>query len=245
MFHFSFALPLGTLENKALQHEDPQEVSLSCGITTDPSLWLLHPEESKQEEQEKMEEKGELKRKAEEVVPPPTDSLLDQEERESVASSCNDQYQEEVMKDVKEMREEQFIAEKTKSTKQETKEEQNSSKQAQWAELVEAVVDSDQSLARVFYPLANRKTAQMLMEQLLCEDTLLMEKHYRRRKKEQNQEEEELFYSPTSSSTEDSELSAAPAVAHSSCPEVQSNTHIDQQKVRQIIMSNDDSPSYF
>lgn len=56
----------------------------------------------------------------------------------------------------------------------------------QWEELVEAVVKADQSLARVLYPLANRKTALMLMEQLLSEDTLLMEEHY---KKKQEQKE--------------------------------------------------------
>lgn len=150
------------------------------------------------------EKKAEEKLKTEEVLPFPTDSLLDQQERESAASSCKffcDQYLEEEMKneveevkDVKEeIWEEQLRAEKTKEIlEEETKEEQKPTKQVQWAGLVKAIVDTDQSLARVFYPLANRKTTQMLIEQLLCEDTVLMEEHYRRRKEEQEQQEEEL-----------------------------------------------------
>lgn len=51
----------------------------------------------------------------------------------------------------------------------------------QWEELVRAVVAADPSLSRVMYPLANRKTALMLMEQLLSEDTLLMEEHYKKK----------------------------------------------------------------
>lgn len=190
-----------------MQPGAPQEVSLSCGVTTEPSLWLLPPEEDGKKEQEKVEEKKkqeEQKLNTEEVPSTPTDSLLDQQERESAASSCNfstDQYLKEEMKNEdegfkyvkEEIREEHLIAEKTKEIPEEkTKEEPKLTKQAQWADLVKAIVDTNQSLARVFYPLANRKTAQMLIEQLLCEDTLLMEEHYRRRNEEQEQQEEEM-----------------------------------------------------
>lgn len=54
-----------------------------------------------------------------------------------------------------------------------------------WEVLVQEVVSADQSLARTLYPVANRKTALMLMEQLLSEDTVLMEEHYKK-KQEQN-----------------------------------------------------------
>lgn len=54
-----------------------------------------------------------------------------------------------------------------------------------WEVLVQEVVTADCSLARTLYPIANRKTALMLMEQLLSEDTLLMEEHYKK-KLEQN-----------------------------------------------------------
>uniref|UniRef100_A0A1A8H6M6 Shroom family member 1 n=1 Tax=Nothobranchius korthausae TaxID=1143690 RepID=A0A1A8H6M6_9TELE len=53
-----------------------------------------------------------------------------------------------------------------------------------WEELVGAVVKADQSLARVLFPLASRKTALMLMEQLLSEDTLLMEEHYKKKQEQ-------------------------------------------------------------
>ena len=50
-----------------------------------------------------------------------------------------------------------------------------------WTELVVAVVKADPLLAKALYPLADRKTALMLMEQLLSEDTLLMEEHYKKK----------------------------------------------------------------
>ncbi|KPP59800.1 hypothetical protein Z043_122246 [Scleropages formosus] len=51
----------------------------------------------------------------------------------------------------------------------------------QWEDLVEAVVAEDPSLAPLLFPAGNRNTAMKLMEQLLSEDTLLMEDHYRRK----------------------------------------------------------------
>ncbi|KAK7144039.1 hypothetical protein R3I93_015020 [Phoxinus phoxinus] len=50
-----------------------------------------------------------------------------------------------------------------------------------WEVLVQEVVSADQSLARTLYPVTNRKTALMLMEQLLSEDNLLMEEHYKKK----------------------------------------------------------------
>uniref|UniRef100_A0A8C9S7W8 Shroom family member 1 n=1 Tax=Scleropages formosus TaxID=113540 RepID=A0A8C9S7W8_SCLFO len=50
-----------------------------------------------------------------------------------------------------------------------------------WEDLVEAVVAEDPSLAPLLFPAGNRNTAMKLMEQLLSEDTLLMEDHYRRK----------------------------------------------------------------
>lgn len=54
----------------------------------------------------------------------------------------------------------------------------------QWETLVQEVVTADQSLARVLYPVANRKTAVMLMEQMLSEDNLLMEDHYKKKQEQ-------------------------------------------------------------
>lgn len=53
-----------------------------------------------------------------------------------------------------------------------------------WEMLVQEVVSADQSLARTLYPIANRKTALMLMEQLLSEDNLLMEEHYKKKQEQ-------------------------------------------------------------
>lgn len=52
---------------------------------------------------------------------------------------------------------------------------------SKWEVLVQEVVSADQSLARTLYPITNRKTALMLMEQLLSEDNLLMEEHYKKK----------------------------------------------------------------
>ncbi|CAL8265449.1 unnamed protein product [Merluccius merluccius] len=57
-------------------------------------------------------------------------------------------------------------------------------KKPRWVELVVAVVKVDRSLASALYPLTNRKTALMLMEQLLSEDTLLMEEHYKKKQEQ-------------------------------------------------------------
>lgn len=207
LFHFSFASPPGAAEDEALQLGASQEVTLSCGVTTDPSLWLLPPDEEEQEEQKEVE-KGKEKK---DVLPPPIDSFLDEQERETAASPCTsssdqpleDEVKNEVEEEKNEVEEEQSTADETTENPgekqemneekkvKETEEEQKTSKRMQWGDLVKAVVDTDQSLARVFYPLANRKTTRMLMEQLLCEDMLLMEEHYRR-KKEQEQKEEEM-----------------------------------------------------
>lgn len=53
-----------------------------------------------------------------------------------------------------------------------------------WEVLVQEVVSADQSLARTLFPITNRKTALMLMEQLLSEDNLLMEEHYKKKQEQ-------------------------------------------------------------
>ncbi|KAK0139190.1 Protein Shroom1 [Merluccius polli] len=75
-------------------------------------------------------------------------------------------------------------------------------KKPRWVELVVAVVKVDRSLASALYPLTNRKTALMLMEQLLSEDTLLMEEHYKK-KQEQRGPAESAGVQPLLASDED------------------------------------------
>ncbi|XP_052444434.1 protein Shroom1 [Carassius gibelio] len=65
----------------------------------------------------------------------------------------------------------------------------------EWEVLVRDVVSADQSLARILYPITNRKTALMLMEQLLSEDTFLMEEHYRNKQEQRVTNPEEAAHS--------------------------------------------------
>lgn len=171
----------------ALLPDSNHEVSLSCGVTTDPSLWILQPEEEIKEEGQN---------------PPLTDSVFDDESacpasqtqtsetsvspRTSVSNTDVTQRVEEEKNPETEDEtsgEDQELEERG-APEGETESLEGPSERPQWEELVEAVVKTDQSLARVLYPLANRKTALMLMEQLLSEDTLLMEEHYKKKQEQ-------------------------------------------------------------
>jgi len=66
----------------------------------------------------------------------------------------------------------------------ETENAEEPARKPRWVELAAAVAKADRSLVRVLYPLADRKTALMLMEQLLSEDTLLMEEHYKKKQEQ-------------------------------------------------------------
>ncbi|KAG7256764.1 hypothetical protein CRUP_014338 [Coryphaenoides rupestris] len=66
----------------------------------------------------------------------------------------------------------------------ETENAEEPARKPRWVELAVAVAKADRSLVSVLYPLANRKTALMLMEQLLSEDTLLMEEHYKKKQEQ-------------------------------------------------------------
>jgi len=160
-------------------------VSLSCGVTTDPSLWILPPdEEMKKEVQSSL--LTDAFDESTSSVPPKQTSEPAVSPRTSVSDT--DSQQAEELKDA------EMEAEKAGETEEmedratpegETENLERPNKIPQWEELVEAVVRVDQSLARVLYPLANRKTALMLMEQLLSEDTLLMEEHYKKKQEQQ------------------------------------------------------------
>ncbi|XP_057676513.1 protein Shroom1 isoform X2 [Corythoichthys intestinalis] len=155
------------------------EVSLSCGVTTDPSLWIFPSEEDQPKEDVKM---------------PKSDfnessiSCQKTEASVSTGTSISDEQAAEEKKPKRvdsDSRDNQEI-EDSGITEVETSSSENPAKRPSWEELVEAVVKVDQSLTPALYPLTNRKTALMLMEQLLSEDTLLMEEHY---KKKQEQKE--------------------------------------------------------
>lgn len=170
--------------NDAPPPDSIHEVSLSCGVTTDLSLWIIPPEDEIKEEVQTSPLKGnDFDDESSSSAHPTQTSETPVSTRTSVSDTDTSQQVEE--EKPPEMAENQAMEERG------TPEGENESldrpaERPQWEELVKAVVKADQSLARVLYPLANRKTALMLMEQLLSEDTLLMEEHY---KKKQEQKE--------------------------------------------------------
>ncbi|XP_061595424.1 protein Shroom1 isoform X2 [Cololabis saira] len=161
------------------------EVPLSGGVTSDASPWPLPPgeEESFPLTDDVFEESASpvLPKQTSETSPctsvsdadvsPHTDEQKDEQKDSQVEAEGSG---------------DEDLVEERGTAEGETQRSDRPDQKPQWEELVEAVVQADPSLAQVLYPLANRKTALMLMEQLLSEDTLLMEEHY---KKKQEQKE--------------------------------------------------------
>lgn len=170
--------------NQALPPNSNHEVSLSCGVTTDPSLWILLPEED-------VKEGFQTSSLVDDVFDDGSPSSLDpNQKRKTSESPCTSISDKEMDKQVEEEKNPEVEGAKSAENQEmeergtpegETESPENPIERPQWEELVEAVVAADVSLARVFYPLANRKTALMLMEQLLSENTLLMEEHYKKK----------------------------------------------------------------
>ena len=163
------------------------EVSLSCGVTTDPSLWILPPEEEIKEEVQDVLLTDSVFEDESTCSAPPTQTS------ESSVSPCPSVSDADVTQRTEEEKNTETEDEKSGENQEleekgapegETKSLEEPSKKPRWEELVVAVVNADQSLARVLYPLTNRKTALMLMEQLLSEDTLLMEEHYKKKQEQ-------------------------------------------------------------
>ncbi|KAI4882957.1 hypothetical protein NFI96_015635, partial [Prochilodus magdalenae] len=146
------------------------EVSLSLGVTTDPSLWILPPEIDDSNSDDVFQNTATAH--PQNTPPPPCAEREVPSDPETESSPAVDHEIQD-----KEKKCGPQVAEKP--------EEDCPKGQTRWEVLVQEVVSADQSLARMLYPITNRKTALMLMEQLLSEDTLLMEEHY---KKKQEQE---------------------------------------------------------
>lgn len=157
-------------------HSD-HKILLSCGVTTDPSLWNLPPEASSQMPDSVFDVEttpvapGAHTRKA---SASPNSSVSDRDVSKQAGEEENTGSKDEASKELQE-------TEERGTPEGQTKAAQKPMDRLQWEELVEAVVAADPSLSRVMYPLANRKTALMLMEQLLSEDTLLMGEHYKKK----------------------------------------------------------------
>lgn len=163
------------------QPEASQEVSLSCGVTTDPTLWVIPPEPGSQVEDEGPAlsdnltegETPTLARAPAASEPLTTSSTTPVPDTDTSQSGEGEQPEEK--------KETNAVEGETPAGETESPEKTPTTEESKWEELVEEVVTADQSLARVLHPLTNRKTALMLMERLLSEDTLLMEEHYKKK----------------------------------------------------------------
>lgn len=154
--------------------DDPdQDVLLSHGVSTDPSLWNLPPEESSQMTGSVFHHETSPATPGKAPASPnacDSDRGVSEQAEDEKNPGRND-----------EESKEQQETEERGTPEEEREAAQKPMDRLQWEELVAAVVAAEPSLSRVMYPLADRKTALMLMEQLLSEDTLLMEEHYRKK----------------------------------------------------------------
>ncbi|XP_041864556.1 protein Shroom1 [Melanotaenia boesemani] len=220
-----------TLDDLSSDSQPPaltHEVSLSCGVTTDPSLWIFPPEEeSKKEDQ--------LSSLTDNVFQESTSSVPPKQTSESSVCPCTSASEADIIQEVDELKDPEIEAEKVEEEEEmeergtpegETESVERPVEKPQWEELVEAVVKADQSLARVLYPLANRKTALMLMEQLLSEDTLLMEEHYKKKQEQKGAAEG----TETVEGTEPSAFPPASDGQKSQCSDLQSKADITEKK---------------
>ncbi|XP_030649565.1 protein Shroom1 [Chanos chanos] len=152
-----------------------EEVCLSPGVTTDRSLWVSHPEANEKEAEcspghdkmDVMEDKMPL--------PSPQGSEHQRAHSHTVPDFDVSQGSEEG----REVETKEPELNENPVGEAEGMQVNGYKDQSPWEVLVEEVLSADQSLARALRPVTNRKTALMLMEQLLSEDTLLMEEHYK------------------------------------------------------------------
>ncbi|CAJ1063528.1 protein Shroom1 [Xyrichtys novacula] len=167
--------------------ESNNQVSLSCGVTTDPSLWIVPPEdEIKTDIQPSSLTDNVFDDESTSPAPPAQTSKTSVSPCASVSDTDISQHAEEKKSpEAEDEKSKETPAMEERGTPEgETESQERPAETPKWEELVEAMVKADQSLARVLYPLANRKTALMLMEQLLSEDTLLMEEHYKKKQEQ-------------------------------------------------------------
>lgn len=166
------------------------EVSLTSGVTTDPSLWLAPPEDDimKDDQTSQLTDRFEAgsTSSAPQKMPPGETSTPPRPPVSDVGASqqTGSNEKESIPEAEDEESGENLELEERGPPEGETESLDQPAERPQWEELVQEVVEADQSLARVLYPLANRKTALMLMEQLLSEDTLLMEEHYKKKQEQ-------------------------------------------------------------
>ncbi|XP_069574286.1 protein Shroom1 [Brachyistius frenatus] len=214
--------------NEAQPPDSNQEVSLSCGVTTDPSLWILPPEDE-------IKEEVQTSPLTDDVFDEPTSSVPPKQTSETSVSPCTSVSDADVSQRAEEENDPEMEDEEVKENQEveergtpegETESLEKPGERPRWEELVKAMVKADQSLARVLYPVANRKTALMLMEQLLSEDTLLMEEHYKKKQEQKGAEE-------SAETVAGSESSPCPSTSGSQKPQstdLQSKADVTEKK---------------
>uniref|UniRef100_UPI0037E878C7 protein Shroom1 n=1 Tax=Semicossyphus pulcher TaxID=241346 RepID=UPI0037E878C7 len=212
--------------NGATTPDSNHEVSLSCGVTTDPSLWIVPPEEEIKEEVHTSALTDDVfdddststapKTQTSETSVSPCTSVSDTDISQQVEEEKNPEAEDERSEDNQEMEERGTPEGETERPAEGPK----------WEELVEAAVKADQSLTRVFYPLTDRKTALMLMEQLLSEDTLLMEEHYKKKQEQRGAAES----AETIEEAAPPPCPSAPDSLVSQCTDPQSKADITEKK---------------
>ncbi|XP_028276877.1 protein Shroom1 isoform X2 [Parambassis ranga] len=210
--------PLDEPSNDAQPPDSNNEVSLSCGVTTDPSLWILPPEEETPPLTDNVFDESTTSApptQTSETSVSPTTSVSDADISQQLEAEKDPETEDEKVEDNQEM-------EERGTPEGETGNMEGPVERPQWEELVEVVVKADQSLARVLYPLANRKTALMLMEQLLSEDTLLMEEHYKKKQEQKGAAESVETVEGSEPSPSDSQKPQ--------CTELQSKADITEKK---------------
>lgn len=207
--------------------ESNHEVSLSCGVTTDPSLWIVPPEEEFKEDAQTSALTDNVFEDEPSSLAPQTPTSKTVSPSTSVSDTDISRVEEEKHTETEDEKSEENQEMEERGTPEgDTESQERPVEKAKWEDLVEAVVTADQSLARVLYPLANRKTALMLMEQLLSEDTLLMEEHYKKKQEQRGAAEsmekvDEAVPAP---------CPAAPNSLISQCTDMQSTADITEKK---------------
>ncbi|KAG7484629.1 hypothetical protein MATL_G00052190 [Megalops atlanticus] len=196
-----------------------QEVSLSRGVTTDPSSWLITQEMPAPPPQPSVS-LGDATGVGEGPNPPPAVQKTTEPQAASPAG-VQDAGRSQSSDDGPPGTPQEEAGVLSKDTEPPVSSAAATAEtEPQWEELVEEVVAKDRSLARVLFPVTNRKTAMMLMEQLLSEDTLLMEEHYRKKQSQKTSSAQPAEDRP--------EMVEAKKTTPSSCENLDSNNQTEE-----------------
>ncbi|XP_066573077.1 protein Shroom1 isoform X2 [Amia ocellicauda] len=219
----------GATDKMESSSPDPsQEVSLSRGVTTDRAAWPPAPDRARSAV--KLFEEREFSKSdasAEEPASlPPVPGPSEPEQAPATTHPAGEPAPSAKHEEPSREKEIQGAEPATVLASPSTKAEQR------LEELMDEIVAEDQSLASVLIPEASRKTTVTLMEQLLSEDTLLMEEHYKR-KQEQNRADKQ-HSRENSEIEEESEMSSTRLTAENPVPKTQSGNTQTQETAASV-----------